>query len=364
MKTRLLNLLTCPACKHTLTLQPLLKEGDEIVSGLLSCAGCGQWFPILRGIPRMLLGELRNNLVLTLHSEFLTTYRSQLPSEIVTSWDEALRSSAYKEDLKIKTAQSFGYEWTTFHTMCDAYRQNFLDYIHPLNESFLKGKVVLDAGCGVGRHTYWAAQFGAKEVIGMDLSNAVEASAENTKVFSNVHIVQGDIYNPPFREVFDYVMSIGVLHHLPDPEKGFASLLPTLKKDGTISIWVYGRRYNISNVYIYETLRLITRKIPHRLLHTLCYLPAIGVAGCNVLYKLLQRSRITKPLASLVPFKVYASFPFIVKVNDAFDVFATPKSTYWKIEEIQDWYKRAGLKDYSVTYLRKKSLKAYGILPS
>ena len=266
--------------------------------------------------------------------------------------------------LNQKTARSFGFEWNTFHQMFDEYRINFLNYVDPVNESFFKGKIVLDAGCGVGRHTYWTAKFGASEVIGIDFSDAVDASYENTKDIPNIHIIQADIYHLPFKkEIFDYAFSIGVLHHLPDPEKGFSSIVPFIKKGGTYSIWVYGKKYNFSNVYIYETLRKITRHIPHQLLYYLCYLPAISVEIVNRIYRTLQKNSLTKLLAKLVPFKYYSLFPFEVKLNDAFDVFATPKSTYWQKEQIDNWYRRAGFTDYSTSYLRRKSVKAYGTKP-
>ncbi len=322
MKKRLLQYLACPTCGGVLELTVQQSEGEEIKEGVLQCP-CGSAFPIIRSIPRMVKSI---------------------------------------SGLKQKTAKSFGFEWNRFHQMFAAYRINFLNYIDPIKESFFKDKIILDAGCGVGRHTYWAAKFDAREVIGIDFSEAVEASYENTKNLPNVHIIQADIYNLPFKkETFDFAFSIGVLHHLPDPEKGFQSIIPCIKKGGTYSIWVYGEKYNFSNVYIYEILRKATRHIPHQFLYYLCYLPAIGVEITNRIYKTLQKTSLTKPLAALIPFKYYSLFPFEVKLNDAFDVFATPKSTYWQKEQIDDWYRRASFQNFSTSYLRKKSVKAYGI---
>lgn len=322
MKKRLLHYLACTVCGDSLELITQRSEGEEVREGILHCA-CGSSFSITRSIPRM-----------------------------VTSLS----------GLKQKTAKSFGFEWNIFHQMFDTYRINFLNYIDPVRENFFKDKVVLDAGCGVGRHTYWASKFGAREVIGIDFSDAVEASYENTKNLPNVHIIQADIYKLPFKkEIFDFAFCIGVLHHLPDPEKGFQSIIPFIKKGGTYSIWVYGRKCNFSNVYIYEILRKVTRHIPHQFLYYLCYAPAIGVEITNQVYKILQKKSITKPLATLLPFKYYSLFPFEVKLNDAFDVLATPKSTYWLKQQIEDWYRNAGFQEFSVSYLRKKSVKAYGI---
>lgn len=361
MKQNIIYIIACSSCNNELKLNIFSKTDEKVEDGLLICKSCKEWFPIISYIPRMLLGNLKQDLVLSLHSSFLEKYKNVLPKTVSDDWINSIKNIKNTKQLKQRTADSFAYEWNTFHTMCGAYRKNFLDFINPIKEDFFDGKIVLDAGSGVGRHTYWASKFGAKEVIGIDLSEAVYASYKNTKDLKNVTIIQADIYNLPFKqETFDYIFSIGVLHHLPNPEAGFQSLVPFLKKDGTYSIWVYGRRNNFFHVYFNESIRSVTRRIPFGILHKLCYIPALGVQLCNCIYRLLSASRITTPIARLIPFKVYAQFPFITKVNDSFDVFATPKSTYWKKEKIEQWYNKAGMKNYSITYLRKKSLKAYG----
>jgi len=318
MKERLLHLLACPKCGGQFKLNVVKTEGGEVSEGTLFCPS-GHQFSITDSIPRLV--------------------------DNVT------------EKLKQKTAKSFGFEWNVFNKMFTAYRANFLNYIDPIKEEFFKNKIVFDAGCGVGRHTYWAAKFGAREVIGIDFSNAVNASYENTKHLPNVHIIQADIYQLPFKkEIFDYAFSIGVLHHLPNPERGFRAIIPFIKSGGTYSIWVYGRKNNFSNVYVYETIRKITRHLPHKLLCYLCLLPALGVELMNRLCKMFQ--------FKFLPFQYYVQFPFKVKWNDAFDVFATPKSTYWLKEQIEAWYHQAQFRRFEVSHLRRKSLKAYGIKPN
>ena len=77
----------------------------------------------------------------------------------------------------------------------------------------------------MGRHAVIASQFGAKAVIGLDLGDAVDAAFQNTRHLPGVSIVQGDIYFPPLKDgAFDAAYSLGVLHHLPDPGRGFRAL--------------------------------------------------------------------------------------------------------------------------------------------
>jgi len=118
--------------------------------------------------------------------------------------------------------------------------ENFQDYVYPLTPEFFAGKLGLDAGCGFGRHLHYATRYGA-EVVGLDLSEAVLAAYRNNRESSRAHVVQGDIYRPPFaRGTFDFIYSIGVLHHLPDPQGGFCALAPYIKPEGTLFAWIYG----------------------------------------------------------------------------------------------------------------------------
>ncbi len=59
MRPDLLDLLACPLCRGELTLAVAEEDGDDIVSGTLSCAACGEAFPIEDGIPNLLPPELR-----------------------------------------------------------------------------------------------------------------------------------------------------------------------------------------------------------------------------------------------------------------------------------------------------------------
>ncbi|MFA5070033.1 MAG: class I SAM-dependent methyltransferase [Patescibacteria group bacterium] len=290
---------------------------------------------------------------------FLAEYDDRLPGPFTKEWHDFINNKAKGRSLKLSTASSFGYEWKRFSRLFEVYRLNFLNYIQPFKESDLKNKVILDAGCGVGRHTYWAAKFGAKQVIGLDLSDAVEPADENCRHLKNVNIIQADIYNLPFGEIFDFIFSIGVLHHLPDPEAGFRSLTRFLKPAGIILIWVYGRLNNNAAVYFYEPIRKITRHINKKALVVICYPFAGAVHGFNRLADLMSKLPLTKKVASFLPFQYYRLFPFEVKLNDAFDVLATPKSRYYKIEKIRNWFKNAGFSESKLSYLRKKSIIAY-----
>jgi SAM-dependent methyltransferase len=143
-------------------------------------------------------------------------------------------------------AESFGIEWKRFpRTQLDSYNGTKVSYtrfkqLTGIDPADLRGKRVLDVGCGSGRFLELVARSGA-EAYGADLSAAVDVSSENLRQYANCSIVQADLFKLPFaKDHFDFIYSIGVLHHTPDPEAAFRGLVKHLKPGGRISIWVYG----------------------------------------------------------------------------------------------------------------------------
>ncbi len=321
------------------------EEGAHVTAGILISKE--SWYPIIHGIPRILVKELKQNLLQS-HYDFFQTYKEKLPEKIRDEWQHIIDSipdlDAFLKHQK-KTAESFAYEWQNIYRENDFEKHNFFHFLSPfLKEENLRGKLTLDIGCGSGRFTKWAALSETEVSFGTDLGESVEVAYAMTKNLSNVCIVQADIYAMPFRGIIDIAYSIGVLHHLPRPKQGFLKLPPVLKKDGQMLIWVYNRRNNARAIYFYEPLRSILKKLPKPVLFKLCYIPGFVVHMINALTILLEKLGWEK-LALKVPFSYYANFPFNMKLNDAFDVLATPKSNYYYREEIEQWFQDAALKN-------------------
>src|SRR5437899_55166 len=112
-----------------------------------------------------------------------------------------------------------------------------------------------------------ATRWGAR-VVGIDLSLACEVAAKNLSE-RQANFFQADVFKLPFApESFDYIYSIGVLHHTPDCEQAFKSLPQLLKPGGRIAIWLYSAYnpwYRMSDVY-----RNWTRRMKPETLHPLC----------------------------------------------------------------------------------------------
>jgi SAM-dependent methyltransferase len=267
--------------------------------GTLGCSSCRASYRIEQGVPRL------------------------LPDPSVLSSERE------------NVAARFGYEWNRFCDFdYDEEVASLRTWFQPRRLEDLAGLVVLEAGCGMGRHAVIAANYGAKTVIGLDLGNAVEAAFQNTRHLPSVSIVQGDIYFPPFKNgAFDAAFSLGVLHHLPEPSRGFRALAPKVKNDGWFQVWVYGREGNGWIVYLINPIRSVTSRIPLNILNVLSWLLAVPLVGiAKTLYRIPW-------LARHLPYSAYirwlASFG-IRKVHAiVLDHALTPVAHYMRRAEVE-----------------------------
>jgi SAM-dependent methyltransferase len=352
MKLRLLDLLACPWCGQPFDIRSYdaSSSSTDIVEGVL-ISGCGRRFPIVRGIPRIIENAA------DLFPEFVRRHAGDFPDALKGPVSKSRTDAAIE-----KTRKSFGYQWTVFREMVIDFRENFFYYIRPLDEAFFKGKLGLDMGCGFGRHIYNAALFGA-EMVGVDLSDAIESTAENTRELPNVHLVQADVYHLPFKPgVFDFAYSIGVLHHLPDPERGYQSLLPIVKPGGSVFIWVYSKRRAVVNA-ILEAARAVTTRVPPKLQQGLSFTFAAvdwwvikayqGLAGIPGVGRVMRKL----PLPRL---RLYTHYPFQVVYADWFDRFAAPIRFYYDEHDLTGWVSRARLRRTSISPTGLFGWRAYG----
>jgi SAM-dependent methyltransferase len=250
--------------------------------------------------------------------------------------------------------------------MHDQYEAQFLDWVHPLDAACFSDEVVLDAGCGIGRHSFFAAEYGARDVVAMDLSNAVETARDVLVGHDNAHVVQGDILKPPLRAgVFDLAYSIGVLHHLPDPEAGFASMARVVKDGGTAFAWVYGYENNGVVRHVIDPLRRhITTKLRPSLMRVIGLPLAIAFHGVvKGVYRPLRRTKALR----LLPLGAYiaslSSFSFRQNYNIVFDQLVAPTAHYLRRDEFEAWFRRAGLTDIEISSRNGNSWRGRGRRP-
>jgi len=330
LKEKLLSYLVCPSCNTSLQLSVARTEGEEIIEGALRCDACATSFPITSGVPRF-------------------------------------ADLAKIESDKRATASGFGWQWQHFTQTDERYAEQFLGWIAPVTPEFFRDKVVLEGGCGKGRHTELAAGWGAREVIGIDLSAAVETAFAATRSLPNAHIVQADIYRLPLARKFDYAFSVGVLHHLPDPRGGFVSLATKLKPGGHISAWIYGAENNewITR-WVNPVRERLTSRIDQRALLQLSKIPtACLYLATKLVYGPLNRNG--SSLAQHLFYNDYlaaiAPFGWREQHTIVFDHLLAPTAFYISRAEFEEWWHDIGARDVTITWHNKNSWRGFGAIP-
>lgn len=353
MKKKLLDWIVCPRCKRKLNLIVFKDENRqiaEIIDGILYC-DCQSWYPIFRGIPRILPASLQEKILKDDLKSFIFKYKDKFPKSIKLQTDFEVEKFA---DVKKSTANAWGFQWKYFDNLIPESEDQFLKFITPVKKNFFRDKLVLDAGCGTGRHVYFAGLFGA-EVIGVDLSYAVESAYQNNRNNEKGHIIQADIYNMPFRDnLFDYSLSIGVIHHLPVPEKGFSEIVKKTKENGFVSAWVYGKENNGFIVYFIDPLRkLITKNMNLKILNSLSFsITILYYIMTKFIYHPMSRNKITRKILKFLPYHDYfiqfSNFSFKHHWVNVLDKLDAPLANYYSKEKFYRWFRRAGLKDISI----------------
>jgi SAM-dependent methyltransferase len=103
---------------------------------------------------------------------------------------------------------------------------------------------ILDAGCGTGVSTEYLVHLNPEaEVVGIDLSGEAIAVAKERCRRTGADRAQLhhlSLYDTPKLEgEFDYINCVGVLHHLPDPQRGLHAIASKLAPGGLMHVFVY-----------------------------------------------------------------------------------------------------------------------------
>lgn len=244
-------------------------------------------------------------------------------------------------------AESFAFQWqqypktqlddATCHRSEETFRQKT-----GFTPEELSGKLVLDVGCGMGRFAEVATRWGAR-VVGVDLSAAAEVAAQNLAGRDFVAL-QADVFALPFvAESFDYIYSIGVLHHTPDCETSFRELPGYLKPGGSIAIWVYSnhnRWYRLSDPY---------RKISHRL-HPEA-LHRVVRSAVPTLHSVKETLRAVPWVGPRLAGAVQYVFPISqdpdpdIRILDTFDWYSPQYQSKHSLAEVVRWFEKCGLEE-------------------
>ncbi len=292
----LLDVLRCPSCQGILELQD---------KGYF-CQACSQTYPVKAGVARF------------------------VPPQ--------------------NYADSFGFQWQRYaRTQLDdvTSRESERDLLRKtgFTPESLHGKLVLDVGCGMGRFAEVATRWGAR-VVGVDLSAAAEVAARNLADRQFVAL-QADVFQLPFApESFDYIYSIGVLHHTRNCEQAVKILPQYLKPGGSLAVWLYSsynRWYRFSDIY-----RKVTSRLPASQLHGFLRLAVPLVNAVDSSLRWLPG--VGKPLSAMVRYicPVNRNPNRQWRVLDTFDWYSPKYQSKHTYEQVFRWFEDCGLEDLHV----------------
>ncbi|MFA5142602.1 MAG: methyltransferase domain-containing protein [Candidatus Omnitrophota bacterium] len=305
MRRKLLDILVCPKCKKTLTLKDEVASGERIKSGTLKCRGCEASYEVRDYIPRFVASDSyvgNFSLEWTIHS------RTQV-------------DNAYSQESLKTFAQKTGFA-----------RED------------IRGKLVLDVGCGSGRFADIALKWGG-EVVGVDMSYSVDAVRKNFANKDKLDLVQADIFYLPFKDnAFDIIYSIGVLHHTKDCKAAFKRLPSLLRKGGKIAIWVYSAHlYRGIDARVMELYRQAGSRLPKRLLYLLCAMASFS-------YPLWNGRFMYKFWHMVLPGFLFHSVPVLTdyrkydwRLLDNFDFYSPRFQSKHSYPEVFSWFKEENL---------------------
>jgi SAM-dependent methyltransferase len=112
---------------------------------------------------------------------------------------------------------TFGEEWKEYGEVLEEHAREFAQYFDLADMDSLKGQRVCDLGCGNGRFSYFLKDR-CRELILVDFSDAIFVARKNLAEANNALFFMADLQALPFRNDFcDFLVCLGVLHHLPTP---------------------------------------------------------------------------------------------------------------------------------------------------
>jgi len=174
-----------------------------------------------------------------------------------------------------RTVKDFGEQWLRYSDNEGYYGslELFSDMLSPfLKLEDLKNCKVAEIGSGASRIVNMLISAGVKHVIAVEPSDSFEVLCQNIKEPDKVTCLKlmGDQL-PAYGDL-DYIFSIGVLHHIPDPKPVVEAACRALRPEGNFFVWLYGKEENEFYLALIKPLRILTRKLPHLVLASLVLL--------------------------------------------------------------------------------------------
>jgi SAM-dependent methyltransferase/uncharacterized protein YbaR (Trm112 family) len=220
--------LACPTCEQTEA--PLIANvfddlcGEHIRDGILICSACRAWYPIEDELLELVTTAL-------IDREDLAAFVQRFSDQLIACGVDPAKAIGAELPANLFEAQTK--QRSHFDKYAEGHEPGFADYtltpfIRAASERAygvwrrrLKASRswILDVGCGTANSSLAFAK--DHTVVGFDISKKMirrDIEAARNLGFTDTTFFVGDGAHPPLKDQsFDYVQTVGALHHLPDP---------------------------------------------------------------------------------------------------------------------------------------------------
>jgi SAM-dependent methyltransferase len=266
-----------------------------------------------------------------------------------------------KQRMHQQTIIDFGEQWTRYPHNDGYYGSQALleDILGPLLQTEeLRGQRVVDIGSGTGRIVNMVLVAGARHVTAVEPSDAFDVLLRNVAwAGERVTCLQftGDRLPPDGQ--YDCALSVGVLHHIPDPDPVVTAVFNALRPGGRFLAWLYAREGNAAYLVLARPLRLMTKHLPHSLLAALVRMLDLPLAA----YIQLCR-RVRLPLHDYMTAVLGRLAPDQRRLV-VYDQLNPTYAKYYTAGEALDLLANAGFRDVRLHHRRGYSWTVVGTKP-
>jgi SAM-dependent methyltransferase len=247
------------------------------------------------------------------------------------------------------TVEGFGREWQSFDQSAlsdDDARSMFGDYFSmfdftDLGEGF-------DLGCGSGR---WAKLVAprCRTLHCIDPSDAIDVARRNLSECPNVTFHRASADEIPLADDSqDFGYSLGVLHHIPDPEEALRNAVAKLRHGGQFLLYIY---YRFDNRPLWFRMLWRGSDVGRRVVSNLPFFARKGIAGliaATIYWPLARLAGLVEKTGrnpSSLPLNWYRNLSFYTMRTDALDRFGTKLEHRFTRPEIHTMMERCGLEN-------------------
>jgi ubiquinone/menaquinone biosynthesis C-methylase UbiE len=257
------------------------------------------------------------------------------------------------ENLDRKVVEGFGDEWSRFDQSAltaGELQEMFDNYFNIFPwEKLPPDAVGFDLGCGSGRWAKIAAPRVGKLHLIDPSPDALAIARRNMQGVENCEFHQAGVENIPLPDCScDFGYSVGVLHHIPDTEKGLRACVAKLKKGSPFLLYLYYRFDNRPFWFwaiwkISDILRLFVCRLPRVPRYAISQMFAV-----LIYFPLARASRFLEARGvnvGEIPLSQYRNSSFYVMRNESLDRFGTRLEKRFTKEEMREMMERAGLEN-------------------